>query len=115
MLKPPDRPAEPQQERDFGDLVRQLLDDAKAYARAEADLARAIAADKAKSLRGPVILLVAALLLGMGAINALCIGILLGFNALMSPVLAGICACVLTGAIAALLAWIGVSKLRDWL
>ena len=35
MLKPPDRPVEDGADRDFGDLVHQLIEDAKGYARAE--------------------------------------------------------------------------------
>jgi len=113
MLKPPDRPVEDGADRDFGDLVHQLIEDAKGYARAEVDLAKAIASDKAKGLRTSAVLLILALFVATGALNALCIGILLGFDTLMSPVLAGICAFLLIGAVAGLLAWIGIKKLGD--
>jgi hypothetical protein len=113
MLKPPLSPAEGGNDRHIGDIVHQLIDDAKDYARAEVDLAKVIAADKTKRIRTAAAFLVAALFIAMGALNALCIGILLGFDTLMSPVLAGICAFLLIGAVAGLLAWIGIGKLRD--
>lgn len=113
MLKPAGDGPPGGNERSFGELASQLVDDAKAYARAEVDLAKAIAADKTKSLRISAIFLVAAAFVAMGALNALCFGIYVGLAMLMSPVLAGILAFVLIGAVAALLAWLGVSKLRD--
>jgi hypothetical protein len=113
MLKPPAMNDERGDERNFGDLVHQLIEDCKTYARAEADLAKAIAGEKAKGLRTAAILLVLALFVAMGALNALCVGILLGFGALMSPVLAGLCSFLVIGAVAGVLAWVGIKKLGD--
>ena len=68
MLKPVD-PTPP--ERPIGELVHELVEEGKAYAKAEADLAKAIALAKAKALAIPAGLLVAALFIGMTALNAL--------------------------------------------
>lgn len=100
-------------DRSFGELATQLIDDAKAYAQAEVDLAKAIAADKVSGLRIGGILLVAAAFVALGAINALCIAIYVALAALMAPILAGIVTFVLVGALAGLLGWLGYSRLRD--
>ena len=107
-----DRPPE-RQERSFGELASQLVDDAKAYARAEVDLVKAIAADKSKPLRVAAILLVAATFVAMAALNALCVGLVIALATLIGPLLAGIVTFVLVAAAAGLIGWIGVSKLRE--
>lgn len=111
MLKPAD-PTPPHEERPIGEIVTELVDEGKAYAKAELDFAKAIAAAKANALKAPAILLVAAALVGMAALNALAVGILIALALVMNPVLAGIAAFVLIGAVAALLGWLGVEKLR---
>jgi len=113
MLKPSGEGPPGGNERSFGELASQLIDDGKGYARAEFDLAKAIAADKTKTLRISAIFLVAAAVVAMGAFNVLCFGIFVGLAMLMNPVLAGIVAFVVIGAVAALLAWFGISKLRE--
>ena len=114
MLKPADTPPVAS-ERPIGELVGQLVDDGKAYAKAEADLAKAIAGAKVKAFVAPLVLVAVALFVAMGALNALCVGILLALGGFMGPLLAGIVAFVLIGAVAGLLAWIGVAKLRKTL
>ena len=113
MLKPAGEGPPSGGERSIGELATQLVDDAKDYARAEVDLVKAIAVDKTRSLRVAAILLVAALFVAMGALNALSVAIFVGLAMLMSPVLAGIVAFVLIGAVAGLLAWAGIAKLKD--
>ena len=112
MLKPAE-PAPPENERAIGDIVSDLVDDAKAYAQAEIDLARAIAADKARGLKVGAVLLVAALLVGFGAITALSVGIFALLATFLGPLLGGIVAFVLIAAVAGLLAWAGIAKVRD--
>lgn len=112
MLKPVDNPP-PGSERPIGELVSQLVDEGKAYARAEADLAKAIASAKARALTTPLILFAAALLVGMAALNALAVGIVLTLYTLTSPLLAAIIGFVLIAAVAGVLAWIGMKKLRS--
>lgn len=111
MLKPVD-PA-PEAERSIGDSAGDLVDDAKAYARAEIDLAKAIAADKAQSLKIGAILLVVALVVAFGAITALSVGIFALIATFLGPLLGGIVAFLLIGAVAGLLAWAGIAKIRD--
>ena len=114
MLKAPEPTTAPgQPEPSIGDLASQLVDDAKAYARAEADLAKAIAREKANAAKTPLILLVLALFVAMAALNALAVGIFAALATLMGPLLAGIAAFVLIGAAAGILAWAGYSKLRS--
>jgi hypothetical protein len=113
MLKPPEDQPSADGDRSFGELATQLLDDAKTYARAEIDLAKAIAADKSKSLRIAAILLVLAAFVAIGALNALCVAIFVALATLIGPLLGGIVAFVLIGAVAGLLGWLGWQKLRD--
>lgn len=112
MLKPAD-PAPPDNERAIGDIVSDLVDDAKAYAQAELDLAKAIAADKARGLKIGAILLVAALVVAFGAITALSVGIFALLATFLGPLLGGIVAFLLIGAVAGLLAWAGIARVRD--
>lgn len=112
MLKPADPMPEPE-ERPIGDIVGDLVDEGKAFARAELDLAKAMAAAKALALRTPIILLVVAAVVAMGAVNALCVAIFFALTTLMGPLLAGVTTFILVGALAALLAWLGVEKLRS--
>lgn len=111
MLKPADTPPAGS-ERPIGELVTQLVDEGKAYARAEADLAKAIATAKAKALTAPLILFAVALFVAMAALNALAVGIVLALYSFIGPLGAGVLAFVLIGAVAGLLAWLGVTKLR---
>ena len=53
MLKPADQSKSPPPERPIGDLVQQLTEEGKAYARAELGVAKAIAAAKARALALP--------------------------------------------------------------
>ena len=67
MLKPADpTQPEPDEERPIGELVGQLIDEGKAYAKAELGVAKAIAEAKADGLKVPAILLGAAFLLAPG-------------------------------------------------
>ena len=112
MLSPSD-PLPPTGERPIGDIVSDLVDDGKAYARAEFNLAKAMASAKANALKAPAVLLGAAIFIGMAALNALAVGVVLALDTLMGPLLAGVIAFALIGALAALLGWMGVEKLRN--
>lgn len=113
MLKPAGDGPPAGGERSFGELATQLVDDAKAYARAEVDLAKAIASEKTKSLKVAAIFFAAAFLVAIGAMTALSIAILIGLATIMSPVLAGFVTFIMIAAAAALLAWGGAAWLRD--
>ena len=110
MLKPVEPTPTP--ERPIGELVHELVEEGKAYARAELDLAKVIALAKAKALALPAGVLVAALFVGLAAINALVIGVVLALATLIGPLLAGIAGLLIFGAIAGGLAWWGIERAR---
>lgn len=111
MLKPADTPPGGS-DRPIGELVSQLVDDGKAYAQAEIDLVKAIAADKAAVARTAAILLGLALFLAFGAVVALCVGIVMALATLIGPLLGGLVAFILLAAVAGLLGWLGAQKIR---
>lgn len=112
MLKPVD-PGPPPPERPIGELVHELVEDGKAYARAEVDLAKAIAAVKAKALALPAGLFVAALFLGMAGLNALAFGVVLALAKFLGPLLAGIVGLLIFAAVAGALVWWGIARVKD--
>lgn len=113
MLKPPaDGPSE-DNERSFGELASRLVDDAKAYARAEIDLAKAIAADKSRGLVVAAILFGAAFLIAIGAVSALSVAIFVALASKIGPLLGGLVTFLLIGGIAAGIGWLGWTRLKD--
>lgn len=122
MLKPTEetvprsgdgRMPEPGDERPVGELVSELIDEGKAYARAEVNLYKTIATAKAKALMLPATLLLGALLFVQAGLNGLALGIVLAIAPFLGPILAGILALVLFGAIAAAMAWFAVRRIRE--
>lgn len=106
-------PAEPlPHDRPIGELVHELVEEGKAYARAEAGLARTIAMAKAKALAVPSALFGAALFIAMAALNALAFGLVLALAGIIGPLAAGITGMLILAAIACALAWWGVSRLK---
>jgi hypothetical protein len=112
MLKPAD-PTPPTSDRPIGELFRELVDDGKAYARAEVNVAKTIASEKANAFKVPAILFAAALFIGMAAINVFAITVFVGLALIMHPVLAGLVAFLIVAGLAGLLAYIGAQKLRS--
>jgi len=110
MLKKTD-PA-PGSERPIGELVGQLVDDGKAYAMAEVEVAKAIAGAKARALILPGVLFAVAVLFAITSLSALAIGLFFALNAYMPALLAGLLAFAILAGLAALLGWIGVIRLR---
>lgn len=110
MLKPVD-PAT-QEERPVGELVHELIEDGKEYARAEIGLYKAIALAKAKAIAIPAVLFVAALLIGMAAVNALVVGVVIALETFIGPLAAGFVGMLIFAAVAGLLGWAGYAKLR---
>ena len=110
MLKPVD-PA-PQGERPIGELVSELIDDGKAYARAEFDLAKAIATAKARALAMPAALFGAAFVFALAAVTALAVGVVMALAKLIGPLLAGLVGLLIFAAIAAGLGWYGAERLK---
>lgn len=112
MLKPAD-PGPPPAERPVGELVHELIEEGKAYARAEIGLYKAIAAAKGKALALPVGLFVAALLIGMTALTALAVGVVVALATLIGPLAAGFVGMLIFAAIAGLLGWYGYSRVKQ--
>lgn len=111
MLKPAD-PAPGDGDRPVGEIVSDLVEEGKAYARAEISLAKAMATAKAKALRTPALLLAAAALIGMAALNALAVAIFILLAMVIPPLLAAVLTLALISGTAAILGWIGLDRLR---
>lgn len=115
MLKPryeSDELPLPGDERPVGDIVNELIDNGKAYARAEVNLYKTMATAKAKGLAIPAALLFTALLVAQAGITALAVAVVLALEPVIGAILAGILALAIFGAGAAALAWFGISQAR---
>ena len=110
MLKPVDPTPPP--ERPIGELVHELVEEGKAYARAELDLAKTIGTEKAKALGVPAGVLVASLFVAMTALNALAVGVVIALAKFLGPLLAGIAGLLIFGAIAGGMAWWAIGRAR---
>ena len=114
MLKTVDPdPPPPSAERPVGELVQQLIDDGKAYARAEIGLARTIATQKGRQLVLPAILFGTAFILALAAVAALAVGVVLALATLVGPLLAGIAGLLIFGGIAGGLGWYGAQRVKQ--
>jgi hypothetical protein len=111
MLKRTDPPPEPP-ERPVGELVHELIEQGKAYARAELGLARAIATAKGKALFLPVALFLIAFVVSLAAVTALSVGVVLALATLIGPLAAGFVGMLIFAAIAGGLGWYGYERLR---
>ena len=110
MLKPAEPPLPP--ERPIGELVHELLEEGKAYARAEVGLAKVIGAAKAKALAVPAALFGIALFVAMAGLNALAFGVVLALAKFIGPLAAGVAGMLIFAAIAGGLAWYGIERGR---
>jgi len=111
MLKPADT-GPPPPERPVGELVHELIEEGKAYARAEVGLVKTIAAAKGKALAMPVALFAAAFLCVLAAVTALAVGVVIALEAFIGPLAAGFVAMLIFAAIAGVLAWTAYGKVR---
>src|SRR5205814_3005184 len=109
MLKPAD-PGPPPPERPIGELVHELIEEGKAYARAEIGLAKAIAAAKGKALILPAILFGVALILALAAVTALAVGVVIALAKFVGPLLAGIIGLLVFAGLAGGLGWYGAER-----
>lgn len=114
MLKPRDPPlgSSGAEEEPLGHIVSRLIDQGRDYAKAEADLLKAIAGDRARALRLPAALLGAALLFAQGAVSILCVAAFLALLPLLGPGLAGLIAFIAALGVAGALAMVAVAKLK---
>lgn len=87
-------------ERPIGELFGQLIDEGKAYARAELGLARAAAEAKADAARKPALLGAAALLFLVAGVIVLCMTLALTLATLIGPLAGGLLASLVAFAVA---------------
>jgi hypothetical protein len=111
MLKPAD-PGSLPPERPIGELVHELIEDGKAYARAEIGLVKAIATAKGKALILPAILFGLAFIFALAAITALAVGVVMGLAAFIGPLAAGFIGLLIFAGIAGGLGWWGAERMR---
>ena|SRR4051794_20618164 len=111
MLKPVD-PGPPPPERPIGELVHELIENGKAYARAEISLARAIAAAKGKALAIPAAMFGLAFICALAAVTALALGVVNALETFIGPLAAGFVGMLIFAVIAGLLGWAGYQRLR---
>ena len=112
MLKPTDPGNDPQGERPIGELVSELVDEGKAYAKAELDVLKAIATAKGKALIIPAGLFGVAFMVALAAIMALAFGVFMELYAFLDPLIAGLISFLLFAAIAGGLGWYGVQRVK---
>ena len=102
MLKPNTEPMQdPEDERPIGELVGQLVDEGKAYAKAEVELAKATALAKAETFKVPAIVLFAALLFAQAAVTVLAVTVALTLAPLIGSLGGGLVAVLMAGGVAA--------------
>ena|SRR5687768_9938822 len=90
-------------EKPIGELFGQLIDEGKAYAKAELGLAKAAAEAKADAAKMPAILGAAALLFLIAGVVVLCMTLALALATLVGPLAGGSIASLITFAIAYIL------------
>ena len=110
MLKPVD--PGPQSERPIGELVHELIEHGKAYARSEIGLAKAIAAAKGKALIIPAAMFGVAFIFALAAVTALAVGVVIALETFIGPLAAGFVGMLIFAAVAGLLGWAGYARLR---
>ncbi|MDR6115906.1 MULTISPECIES: phage holin family protein [unclassified Sphingomonas] len=92
-------------------LVSQLVDDGRSFIAAEIDLAKAKASDKVGRYRSAAIFFGAAAVLGLAALVALLVGLILSLTPLVGPFGATLIVVGLVIVIAGVLAMIGKGRL----
>src|SRR3954467_4183712 len=106
-----DAPTGRSAESSIGELFGRLAEDAKAFARAEAGLYRAIAVRRAGLARNGAIALVVALLLVNAALVALLVGLAMQLAAWVGPALGGLIVFLVSAVIGFALVRYGAGKL----
>lgn len=100
------------EEPSVGDLVERLIDDGKAYAEAEARLARARVEQKLLGYRSAAIYGGAALVAALTALVCLAVTLVLALASLIGPLAGGLAATLLVAAVAGGLFYLARDKLE---
>ena len=98
-------------EAPIGELFGRLIDDGKAYAKAEVDLVRARAEAQANRAKLPAILGAGAIAFGFAGVIALVLTLVLSLASLIGPLAGGLLATVIALAIAGGLA---LAAIKSW-
>lgn len=98
-------PGADDEEKPIGELFGRLIDDGKAYARAEAELAKARVACEADRAKKPIIFGAVGAALGFSALMALVFTLVLSVASVLGPLIGGGVVVLLLG----LLTWLFVS------
>ncbi len=93
-------------------LVGRLIDDGKAYAKAEIDLVRLRVEGEVVGYRRAAILAGIGIVFGMAAIVCLCLTIVLALADALGPLLGGLLATASVGAVAGLLIFLGYRSIE---
>ena len=100
-----------EEERPFGELFGQLIDEGKAYAKAELGLAKATAESKAQAAKKPALLGAAALLFLIAGVVVFSMTLALALATLIGPLAGGLIAAAITLGIAAVLGLLAKQEL----
>lgn len=98
-----------------GDLIHRLVEDGKAFARAEVAYFKALGTEKAAALKLPLILGLVALLFAHAAFLALIATLFVGLASLMSDTLAGLLTVLICAGIAGACGYLAYSKAKTGL
>lgn len=101
-----------EEEKPIGELFGQLVDEAKAYAKAEVGLVKATAEAKAEGAKKPVVLGAAALLFLIAGVVVLCMTMATALATLIGPLAGGLIATAVSLAIAYSLYALAVRELE---
>lgn len=97
----------------IGQLFSQLVDDGKRYARAEVELYKAKAADKAQPIKMAAIYGGVAVTLALSAVTALLVGLILALSTLLGPLAATLIVVLATFAIAGGLGYLAYQQIAE--
>lgn len=97
----------------IGQLFSQLVDDGKRYARAEVELCKAKAADKAQPLKAAAMCGGLAIIIAVAAVAALLVGLIGALATLVGPLAATLIVTVAALAVAALLGYLAYRRVLE--
>jgi hypothetical protein len=106
------RGGEDEDEKPFGELFGDLIDNAEAYAKAELRLAKAEVQDKVNGAKKPALLGAGALLFLTAGVVVLCMTMALALATLVGPLAGGLIAASITFGIAYLLYLLAARELE---
>ncbi|WP_162789128.1 MULTISPECIES: phage holin family protein [Sphingomonas] len=110
MLKPAGTPSSG--DDNIGELVHRLVDDGKAYAKAELAYVKTLGTEKASELKQPLVFGVLALFFAHAAFLALCALLWVGLAQVMNAALAGLVTLVVLGGLAGLFAALAKARIK---